>query len=65
MHYRKIGFSQNNEISDVFADLEKVLCIIIEHDAKENIVDVVEEDIDVNIYEVIIIYPIFLLMDKI
>ena len=43
---------------DVFADLEKVLCIIPEYDAEENIVDVVGEDIDVSLYEVIIINPV-------
>ena len=49
---------KDNEMCDVFADLEKVLCIIPEYDAEENIVDVVGEDIDVNLHEVIIINPV-------
>ena len=65
-HTEKFEYvSQDNKISDVFADFEKVLCIIPEYYVEENIVDTVEEDIDVNLHELISIDPIFLLIDAI
>ena len=57
--------SQYNEISDVFADLEKLLCIIPEYDVGKNIVDIVGEDVDVNLHEVIIFDSKFFLMGTI